>query len=198
MSQPPYPPPAPQGPGQPQYPPPPRQPYGHAPAGVTGGQYTGQQPPAPQVPPRRRRRWPWIIGGVVLALVVVSALNAGQGTPSPARSTSTPTVAATPSTALALPAAPASPAPAPVPAPAGPLTTFGNGTYLVGEDVTPGKYRSPGVQDSIAPLCYWDLTDESGTIKDQGIANEGPSRATLREGLTFKSQGCEDWVIQNS
>jgi hypothetical protein len=78
--------------------------------------------------------------------------------------------------------------------PAGPLTTFGNGTYEVGVDVAPGKYRSAGVADSAVPLCYFDQTDAKGTIKDQGVSNEGPSRATLKSGLTFKSSGCQQWV----
>ena len=31
-----------------------------------------------------------------------------------------------------------------------------NGTYLVGTDIEPGRYRSPGVDGS---LCYYDQTN---------------------------------------
>lgn len=36
------------------------------------------------------------------------------------------------------------------PSQASPLTTFGSGTYGVGVDVAPGKYRTPGADN-----CYW-------------------------------------------
>jgi hypothetical protein len=82
-------------------------------------------------------------------------------------------------------------APAPAqPKAAGPAATIGNGTYIVGRDVRPGRYRSPAPKGS---LCYFDQTDDSGKIVDQGVANEGPSIANLRSGLTFKSSGCQDW-----
>lgn len=152
---------------------------------------------------RKVRRWPWALAALVAGIAIGSASH--SATPAPA-ALAAPVVAAPAPAAPApvvevptvAPAAPAAVVPAPVEAPApaapaGPLTTFGNGTYEVGVDVAPGKYRSSGVADSIAPLCYYDQTDSGGAIKDQGAANEGPSRTTLRAGLTFKSQGCQQW-----
>lgn len=51
-------------------------PYGDQPP--AGAPFHGQQPPAGQ---RRtkRRKWPWIVGGIVLFLIVISALSSGGG-----------------------------------------------------------------------------------------------------------------------
>lgn len=143
-------------------------------------------PTAP--PPKKRHTVRWIVLGVLALLVVLVAVFGATG-----GSPDTATTADPGGTSAPVQAPPTEP-PAVVPAPTSPLTTFGNGTYLVGTDVAPGQYRSPGPEESIAPLCYWDLKDAGGTITDQGVAPEGPSRATLTEGLTFTSQGCQDWA----
>jgi hypothetical protein len=158
----------------------------------------GRAPKAKKV-----RRWPWALGALVVGIAIGSAgghtatpATAALAAPvvsAPAPAAPAPVVEVPPAApALVQPAVVEAPAPA---APAGPLTRFGNGTYEVGIDVKPGKYRSAGVADSVAPLCYFDQTDAGGAIKDQGVANEGPSRATLRAGLTFKSSGCQEWVF---
>lgn len=151
---------------------------------------------APAPAPRKPR---WFARKVVLlpaTLVVGIIIGANMRTAPPA-----PVAVAAPAASVPSVTAPASvPASAPIvaasepttvaAAPAGPVTTFGNGTYLVGDEVAPGKYRSAGVDGS---MCYWDLTNDAGTIVDQGVATEGPSRATLKAGLTFKSSGCSTW-----
>jgi hypothetical protein len=135
MSQPPYPPPAPQGRpyyppsspqrgpqpphGQQQYPPAPR--HGHASAGETSRQYAGppapprqeparqQQPPAPQPPaaqePPRRRKKWPFIVGAIVALFVIIGIANGGGSQPGTTPAGAPTVAALPSAAV--PAAPA-------------------------------------------------------------------------------------------
>lgn len=154
--------------------------------------------PSPEAPKRKRHVVLWAILGAVLLIAFVSCLSSlgakPQAPPAPATTSNAPAVVAPVVPQTVLPAAPAPVAPVAPAAPVGPLTTFGNGTYEVGTEVEAGKYRSPGVQDSIAPLCYWDLTDSSGSIKDQGVTPEGPSRATLTKGLLFKSSGCQDWT----
>lgn len=158
-------------PGQPPYDP--YDPYAQQPAPPEQWPPAGTPPVAP--PKAKRKVWPWIVGGGAVLLVVIGSVGSG----SESAGTSTAAGAVQPSVAA--------------PAPAGPLTTFGNGTYLVGEDVAPGTYRSPAPQDGVIKLCYWDVQDASGKILDQGVANEGPSRATLKAGRTFTSNGCEDW-----
>lgn len=157
------------------------QPYGPPPPADRQPYPRQQYGPPPSTPPTPKPRvWPWLVGGLVALLVIGGAGSGGDSggdnggdSPSPA-----------PGTAAAVPVA----------EPTGPLTTFGNGTWVVGADVAPGRYRSPAPEEGIMQLCYWDITDGQGTILDQAVANEGPSRATLQTGRTFTSQGCQDWV----
>lgn len=149
-------------------------------------------PMPPQQPPAKRKIWPWVVGGLVLLIVVAGISGnstAGQASSVTAVAPSAPSVQG--GGGLSVGTRAQAPAPA---APSGPLTTFGNGTWKVGEDVVPGVYKSAAPQADAVPLCYWDLTDDNGRILDQGVANEGPSRATLKAGRTFKSQGCEAWT----
>jgi hypothetical protein len=128
--------------------------------------------------------------GAFVALIVIVGVSGGGTAPAPAPamtySAPAPVVTQAPAVVQAPPVVQA-------PAETGPLTTFGNGTYVVGEDVKAGKYRSPAPQEGAISMCYFDVRNDAGDIVDQGVANEGPSRVTLRNGTTFKSSGCEDW-----
>jgi len=53
-------------------------PYGQQPP--ADAPYYGQQPPVSQ-PPKKRRKWPWIVGGIVAFLIVISAVS-GHGSDS--------------------------------------------------------------------------------------------------------------------
>lgn len=79
--------------------------------------------------------------------------------------------------------------------PAGPLTSIDQGTYLVGEDVKAGSYKTSGPTTS---MCYWSRNkDDSGELKSI-IANEllqGPGRVTLSKGEIFETNGCETWEL---
>ena len=84
--------------------------------------------------------------------------------------------------------APAPEEPEPDPEPQG----FGNGTYVVGEDVEPGTYRSSGTS-----LCYWARLSGFGGQLDDIIANGNntPEIVTIAasdEG--FETSGCGTWV----
>ncbi|GGY57809.1 hypothetical protein [Streptomyces omiyaensis] len=70
----------------------------------------------------------------------------------------------------------------------------GDGTFLVGEEVTPGTYRSAGPAGS---SCYWarlaGTTGDSGEIIANG-ATEGQATVTVLAGdEAFQSTGCQDW-----
>ena len=105
-----------------QYPPPPgQQPYppqGYAP-----------MPPAP-----KKRKWPWIVGGIVLLFVIIGVANGG-GSATPTNATTTPTAAAS---AAAAPTIPAVEQPPPAAEPAGSVVVYevtgsgtaGNVTYM--------------------------------------------------------------------
>ncbi|MFF5980863.1 hypothetical protein ACFY78_18660 [Streptomyces olindensis] len=79
--------------------------------------------------------------------------------------------------------------------PEGPLTSIDEGTYLVGEDVKAGSYKTSGPSDG---MCYWARnSDDSGELKAI-IANDilkGPGRVTLNKGEIFETNGCDTWEL---
>lgn len=102
----------------------------------------------------------WIAPALVAsALVVVAACSANT---SPADApVSAPTASATYSGYVAT---------TPVEAPAAtyPLTAFGSGTYLIGSEVTPGRYVTEG-----APSCYWEVQRENADQYGSKIVENG-------------------------
>jgi hypothetical protein len=80
------------------------------------------------------------------------------------------------------------------PAPAGPQTTFSEGTYLVGEDIKAGTYKTTGGSDG----CYWARSKNDSGEADAIIANDlggGPSRVTVKKGEIFETNSCDDWTL---
>jgi hypothetical protein len=74
-------------------------------------------------------------------------------------------------------------------------TSFGEGTYIVGTDLRPGTYGSPG-----GDLCYWErLRGFSGETAEI-IANDLPSGqaiVTIRQSdKGFRSSGCGTWTLR--
>ncbi|MEV6330685.1 hypothetical protein [Streptomyces sp. NPDC051909] len=84
---------------------------------------------------------------------------------------------------------------------AGRNTIPGDGTFLVGEDIAPGTYRSEGGSDGPAPFCFWSRL--RGTTGDPGevIAadgSKGPVTVTvLASDKAFKTAGCKPWHRAN-
>jgi hypothetical protein len=84
------------------------------------------------------------------------------------------------------------------PVPAGPATTAGDGTYEVGVDLEPGRYKTAGPdQSSVIPNCYWARTkDDSGEFGSI-IANQnlqGPGSVTVKEGEFVNFAGGCSWT----
>ncbi|HZD16062.1 MAG: hypothetical protein QOH09_159 [Pseudonocardiales bacterium] len=138
-----------------------------------------------------RRRWPWIVGAVLLAVVIGVVVHGGDNS-----STS-------PTTGTAPPAhAPAAPTPGLVARqatrPTGPLTSFGDGTYQVGTaagDIAAGSYRSAGSTEGMP--CYWartgDLAGKVDTIIAEGYPS-GPTTITIKNSdSAFLASGCAPW-----
>ncbi len=120
---------------------------------------------------------------------IKSEAPAFVSTPTPT-STFTPTPISTPTPVPTDTPVPSTPTFTPEPEPEG----YGDGTYLVGSDIPPGIYRSPG-----GSLCYWErLSGLSGEFTDI-IANgveEGVAIVEIQESdVAFKSQGCETWTL---
>jgi len=85
-------------------------------------------------------------------------------------------------------------APPPVGPPPAAASGFSDGTYIVGEDIEPGRYRAAAV----GPLCYWErLSGFSGEFKDI-IANDIPTGRTVVDILPadagFHSSDCGPWT----
>jgi hypothetical protein len=83
-------------------------------------------------------------------------------------------------------------------APAGPATTVGDGTYEVGVDLEPGRYKTAGPsQSSIIPMCYWARhKDDSGEFRSI-IANQnlqGPGSVTVKAGEFVEFSGGCTWT----
>ncbi len=157
----------------------------------------GTYPPLPTPPPPAatkrpnyvRRHAPWFVGAAIIAAFLIG-LGAGQSSGS-----KTTTAAAVPAPATSAPAAPAATTPAAAPAPAAPaaVTIAGDGTYLVGSDVQPGTYKSPGGDGR---PCYWArLKDASGNAIIANNFADGPSVVTIaKTDAAFETSGCQTWT----
>jgi hypothetical protein len=121
-----------------------------------------------------RRKWPWIVSGAVVLLVVIGAVNGGDNS-------STSTAAAPQAHA---PAAETRSGHAAADTPTERLTSFGDGTYQVGtaaSDVTAGLYRTAGPTEGMP--CYWARTKDSTGKADAIIADgypTGPTTVTIK------------------
>jgi hypothetical protein len=86
------------------------------------------------------------------------------------------------------------PTPTPTPTPGGPVTTFGDGTYVVGVDIAPGTYRNSSSSEG----CYWERLSGFGGTSDEIIANEFTTirqLVTIKESdVGFSSDDCGIWT----
>lgn len=79
------------------------------------------------------------------------------------------------------------------PEPEGPAEEIGPGTYLVGEDMAVGEWKTEGSDRS----CYWSRNSNSSGEFDSIIANDnltGPGRVTLNDGEYFQTTTCT-WTL---
>lgn len=71
---------------------------------------------------------------------------------------------------------------------------FGDGTYVVGEDIKAARYTTA---EAAGEGCYWEIS-ESGTNGDKIIQNEfsagGRQVVTLTKGQDFQTEDCGKWV----
>lgn len=79
------------------------------------------------------------------------------------------------------------------PAPEG----ISDGTWEVGSDIKPGKYKSAG-----GDICYWERqSGSSGTMNDilSNSLAAGPQVVTIKKSdYAFKTQGCAPWIRQEN
>lgn len=144
------------------------------------------QPYAPPPVQKPRKMWPWIVVTAIVFLFI------GVGIGGSGSRTTTTTAGATVSGAKVT-AAPTAPAPAE--APSGPATSFGDGTWVVGEDIVPGTYKSTGARPGFIELC--SVTTHAGAAGDGDVikwetANAGePVLINVTKAKSVKATGCE-------
>jgi hypothetical protein len=178
---------------------------------VTSGLASAMAPPYACVVGRHHV----LIAGAVVAIAACSASPAATPkviyvTPVPASAptpmviyvTPAPIVAPTPIVIYVTPAPAIVPTATPTPIPAPTKTPkptphareFGNGTWIVGQDIQPGTYRTREASGN----CYWErLSGLSGNFGDI-IANDGISYPTVvtiaPTDKAFESSGCATWT----
>ena len=149
------------------------------------------QPYAPPPVQKQRKMWPWIIlTGVVALFIGVGIGSSGSKTAPATTGTSASKVTAAPTVAAQPPAQP------PAEAKPGPATTFGDGTWVVGEDIQPGTYKSTGARPGIFQVC--SVSTHTGDAGDGNViawetangANE-PVRIKVDKAGSVKATGCE-------
>ena len=113
-----------------------------------------------------RKRF-WLMATLVLILLISAAGHASAQGGAPT---------ATPSTAVALP-----------------LTAIPDGTWLVGQEVTPGVYAAPGGEQ-----CSWERLSGFGGTADEVVASaSGAVRPIVEIAPTdrgFSTSNCGDWT----
>jgi hypothetical protein len=183
----------------------------HHPNAPGWGAGWGNEPSRSPQPPAggRSRLKAWLTHGAtaIVALVVGAAMGGAGGSGSGSGSTAhsahpAPTVTVT-RTAKAPAPRPAvtvtekvTVTPKPARKPGAAASVAGDGTYLVGEDMKPGTYRTAGPADSAIPDCYWARMKNASGELNAIIANDnaqGQTRVTVRKGEYFKTSGCKTW-----
>ena len=174
------------------------------------------QQPAPQQPaPKAKRRWPWIVAipvaffvGVGIGAVPTEPTTTTAADVEPAAApTVTVTAEPAPAETVTVPGptktvtvAPKAPAPPKAPVEPKAATFGGAGTYVVGDDIAPGTYKSRPDSGGIG-MCVWQrLENTSGEISAVIASNisQGPVTVTIKSSDgAFETSGCSDWVAVN-
>lgn len=81
----------------------------------------------------------------------------------------------------------------------GPKAEFGDGTWVVGEDIVAGTYRSPGAKEGIFEFCSVstyanDTADGNVLAIDTANANEPIRIKVSGKVKSVKASGCEPFV----
>jgi hypothetical protein len=132
-------------------------------------------------------KWIASAASAAVLLVAVGACSAQTAPTAPAAS---PTAAAMPTSAdysgyVPTTVTPAAPTYTPA-APTYPLTAFGSGTYLVGSEVTPGRYVTEG-----AASCYWEVQRENADQYGSKIIENGNANGHTNITIPAKAYAIE-------
>ncbi|MFE1444399.1 hypothetical protein [Streptomyces sp. NPDC058739] len=155
-------------------------------------------PPAPSGKSRRRPALTHTLaalGGLTMGVLIgiVSANGDAGGEASGSRPTAAP---ATRASAAKIPSPDSASRGADEPEPASFQEIPGDGTFLVGQEVRAGTYRSDGPAGGLAD-CYWArLKGTTGDFSEiiANAAGKGPATVTiLATDKAFQTSGCQTW-----
>ena len=156
-----------------------------------GTGHSHRRPPMPVT--RKKRKWPWYVGGAILLLLILISCGAILSSGGKNQSANPPVVVApAPSQAIQAP-----PAATPTEDVLKDSTSFGDGEWLVGvgKEIQPGVYRTPGAQERNNTYFCGAVVEVNDTPVDsassQGVNQ--PARITLKAGQTVTSTGCQRW-----
>lgn len=136
---------------------------------------------------------------MVLLVWAASCASPTSSRPAPRFGDASPTVVvAAPTSFRSPPTLDLAPPPQadPVPVPAD--ITVSDGTYEVGAEITPGKYKSAGTRPGEF-RCYWARLKGDDEIRDliTNHLDDGPTTVVIKASdKYFKTQGCVEWVKQ--
>ena len=157
----------------------------------------GLQPPYAAVPVQQQPKKPKRFGWPTVIITAVAALSLGGiignvGDTGPTAEPSATATASKPAEAKSGPSASKAPEAKKTTEPVA-ESTMGEGTYQIGVDAKPGRYKTQAPQDSAN--CYWErLKDDRGGF-DSIIANNNVNPGarvsiTVKQGEFFNSHGC--------
>jgi hypothetical protein len=161
----------------------------------------GLQPPYAAVPVQQQPKKPKRFGWPTVIITAVAALSLGGiignvGDTAPTAEPSATATASKPAEAKSAPSASKTPEAKKTTEPVA-ESTIGEGTYQIGVDAQPGRYKTQVPQNSSG--CYWERTKDDSGDMDSIIANDSVNpgaRAsiTVNRGEFFKSSGCGTWT----
>jgi hypothetical protein len=81
-----------------------------------------------------------------------------------------------------------------------PATSVGDGDWLVGQDIAPGRYRVTVDDVDAEPYCRWSRARGLGygaadVIETDSIYRSDPAEVDLAEGERFSLSGCGTWTL---
>ena len=161
----------------------------------------GPQLPYAAVPVQQQPKKPKRFGWPTVIITAVAALSLGGiignvGDTAPTAEPSATAIASKPAEAKSAPSASKAPEAKKTTEPVA-ESTIGEGTYEIGVDAKPGRYKTTVPQNSSG--CYWERTKDDSGDMDSIIANDNVNpgaRAsiTVNSGEFFKSSGCGTWT----
>lgn len=141
-----------------------------------------------EAPKRKVPTWLWVVGGILVFGLVLSAFNGDDDADTQAENPADTPVTVEEDTSE--PAATEAQEEVVEEEPE-PEAGFGDGTYIVGENLEPGIYRSTATS-----LCYWERMSGFGGTLDEIIANgnEGTIIEIAASDAGFKTERCGQWL----